>query len=80
MRNVTDSEAQGLLGELLDFVEQGESITITRHGVPVAVLRPPPEIDRKKVAEAIERIKEGRKGTRLDGISIRELIEEGRQY
>ncbi len=33
-------EAKTRLGELLDQVEAGESIVITRHGRPVAELRP----------------------------------------
>jgi prevent-host-death family protein len=35
------SDAPTLLSGLLEDVQQGKSITITRHGVPVAVLAPP---------------------------------------
>lgn len=34
----------------------------------------------RQAAEAVAAIKELRKGYRLDGISIRELIDEGRKY
>jgi len=71
--------AKTQLPRLLDEVERGETITITRHGKPVARLVP---IERRKrtPGEAVEAIKEFRKGHRLDGISIRELIEEGRRH
>jgi prevent-host-death family protein len=41
-------EAKNRLGHLLDLVEQGEEIIITRHGRPVASLVPP----RRKVGQA----------------------------
>ena len=40
----------------------------------------PPARDRKSVGEAIDAILEMRKGQTLGGISIRELIDEGRKY
>ncbi len=73
-------EAKTRLPALLDEVEQGETITITRHGVPVAKLVPVGENSKQKIREAIEGLKEFRKGRTLGGISIRELIEEGRRY
>ena len=71
-------EAKNHLALLLDRVEQGEVITITRRGVPVARLCPvvPEQPDKR---EAIEALKRFRKGNRLGGISVRELIEEGRR-
>jgi prevent-host-death family protein len=41
MREVGAFEAKNKLGQLLDLVEQGEEITITRHGKEVARLVPP---------------------------------------
>lgn len=72
-------EAKTHFSELLERVAGGERITITKHGVPVAVLQPP-EIrrDSQKVAEAIEQIKRLRKGRTLGELTIREMIEEGR--
>ena len=40
MREVGAFEAKNKLGQLLDLVEQGEEITITRHGKEVARLVP----------------------------------------
>jgi len=78
MDSVGAYEAKTHLSQLLDRVEKGESITILRHGKPVATLRPVEEAGQMSVAEAIEGLKALRKKQRLDGISIKELIEEGR--
>lgn len=66
------------LSKLLDRVEKGERITITRHGVPVAVMVPATP-GRKGVAEAIANIRELRAGMSFDGLALKELIEEGRR-
>jgi prevent-host-death family protein len=61
-------------------VAKGERITITKHGVPVAVLVPPiseQAADRHRAIEALQRL--GRKQS-LKGLSIRELIEMGRRF
>lgn len=80
MRTVGSYEAKTHLPRLLDEVAGGEEITITKHGVPVAVLVPPPEKRRKSTREVIEELRELRKGVRLgDDLTIRELIEEGRR-
>jgi len=80
MITVGSYEAKTHLSALLDKVAKGERVTITRHGVPIAVLEPIDAPDRAKVREAIERIKEHRQGKSLGGLTIRELIEEGRRY
>ena len=47
METVGAYEAKTHLSHLLERVIQGEHITITKHGVPVAVLQPP-ETKRKR--------------------------------
>jgi prevent-host-death family protein len=80
METVGLSEAKAHWRALLDRVAAGERITITRRGVPVAMLVPPPDVQREKVRAAIQAMVEFKKnGPRLDGLSIRELIEEGRR-
>ncbi|MDQ3779529.1 MAG: type II toxin-antitoxin system prevent-host-death family antitoxin [Chloroflexota bacterium] len=54
MKTVGAYEAKTHLSQLLDEVAAGESITITRHGVPVARLVPPTDLRRKNSAKAIE--------------------------
>jgi prevent-host-death family protein len=59
MREVGAFDAKNKLGHLLDLVEQGEEITITRHGRPVARLVSPEDaIDRQAVRAAVRRIRE----------------------
>ena len=80
MTEIDAQEAAGKLGELLDRVGAGEEVGITRRGKLVARLIPPPrEFDRDEARAAAERIRERRKGVTLGGISIKDLIEEGRR-
>ena len=80
MRTVGSYEAKTHLPRLLDEVAGGEEITITKHGVPVAVLVPPSGTKRRSPGEVIEELKELRKGVRLgEDLTIRDLIEEGRR-
>lgn len=79
MRVIAAFEAKNKLGSLLDLVEHGEEVTITRHGKPVARLVGPAEcVDRAGAREAAARIRAMRKTTRLAELTIKELIEEGR--
>ncbi|MBA3792242.1 MAG: type II toxin-antitoxin system prevent-host-death family antitoxin [Actinomycetota bacterium] len=80
METVGSYEAKTHLPRLLDKVANGEEITITKHGVPVAVLVPPPGIKRRSTCEIIEELKEFRKGNTLGGLKIKDLVEEGRRY
>ncbi|MCA9413653.1 MAG: type II toxin-antitoxin system prevent-host-death family antitoxin [Candidatus Omnitrophica bacterium] len=79
MESVGAYEAKTHLPKLLDRVARGESITITKHGVPVAILQPTDSARRAPVTETIGRLKAFRGGRRLNGLSIREMIEEGRK-
>ena len=74
-------EAKTHLAQLLDRVARGEEIRITRHGRPIARLVPEVDDEWADVRAAIAAIKELRKGQRLGkGLTIRQLIEEGRRY
>lgn len=80
MREIQASEAKTHLPQLLDDVEHGETVVITRHGRPVARLVPDEDIRRAERAEAIAVIKALRKG--MGKISVEELIsmrDEGRR-
>jgi prevent-host-death family protein len=80
MRTVGAYEAKTNLSSLLDDVARGETITITKHGVPVARLVPPAGVQRRDVKEVIEGLRQLREQVKpLDGLSIREMIEEGRR-
>ena len=80
MREFGSFEAKNKLAELLDAVEQGEEIMITRRGKPVAKLvRPDARGDTTKAVEAAKRVMRIREGIALGkGATIRQLIDDGR--
>jgi prevent-host-death family protein len=80
MTTVGSYEAKTHLSQLLDRVAKGERILITKHGVPVAELVPPDPRLKVGVDDTIAALKRFGKGRSLGGLSIRELIEEGRRW
>ena len=79
METVGAYEAKTHLPKLLERVLRGERITITKHGIPVAVLQPP---DTEKVVDTksvIAELRKLRKKHSLGRLSIREMIEQGRR-
>jgi len=80
MREIGAFEAKNRLGQLLDLVEQGEEVVITRHGKAVARLVPPKiGFSRSEAREAAQRIREMSRGVKLGGVRLKELIDEGRR-
>ena len=79
MRRIGSYEAKTHLPRLLDEVARGETITITKHGVPVAVLVPPVSSGTPGVREAAIGLRAFRRGHGLRGLTLRELIDEGRR-
>jgi prevent-host-death family protein len=79
MRQVGAYEAKTHLPRLLDEVANGEPITITKHGVPVAILIPASPATPVAVAAAVVALKAFRRRHQLQGLTIRELIDEGRR-
>ena len=80
MRQVGAYDAKTHLPRLLDEVAaSGEPIAITKHGVEVAVLGPTPARASLNASEAIAGLRAFRADHRLDGVTIRELIDEGRR-
>lgn len=72
-------EAKTHLSELLERVMRGERITITKHGIPVAVLQPPDSAKSVDTKEVISEIRRFRKNFSLGKHSLKSLIEEGRR-
>ena len=72
-------DAKTHLSSLLERVEGGEEILITRHGKAIARLVPAAAADRADVRAAIAKLKELRAHTTLGGLSWRELRDEGRR-
>lgn len=74
-------DAKNRFSEILDRVENGEEVVITRRGKPIAKLVPmDSDADRReKARQAFEWMREMRIGNSLGGDTIRSLIEEGRR-
>jgi prevent-host-death family protein len=73
-------EAKNKLGSLLDRVERGEEVLITRRGKAVARLGPAGGgFDREKARRVAANIIEASRGVTLGGLKIRDLINEGRR-
>lgn len=76
---VSVTEAKSKLSLLLNEVGRGGEVTITKRGVPVAKLVPAyPSFDREKARRAAAGLREASQGTRLGGIKIKDLVNEGR--
>ncbi|HYT47496.1 MAG TPA: type II toxin-antitoxin system prevent-host-death family antitoxin [Burkholderiales bacterium] len=85
MTTVGSFEAKTKLAELLDKVEAGETVTITRRGRAVAKLVPAvaDEMERARRRALIDEIKRKRAGWdrgAKPGSTIPELIKAGRRY
>lgn len=80
MRQIGAFEAKNRLSELLVAVENGEEVTITKHGRPVAKLVPFTAHDQARVAAAIAELRQLRASVRLGAAeTVQDLINEGRR-
>ena len=80
MDSIGSYEAKTHLPALLKRVEAGESLTITRHGRPIARLVPVAEQRRLSAVEAAEGLRRLRERTKLGGdLSVREIMEASRR-
>lgn len=81
MKTIAASEAETRFGELLHEVAEGETVTITQHGTPIARLIPVRRdfADAARAIEEWERFRDEHNVVLGGGITIRELIEEGRE-
>jgi prevent-host-death family protein len=76
MQYIGAFEAKNRLSELLTLVENGEEVTITKHGRPVARLVAADEIHRAEALKAIEALKKMPRG-KATAVEIQGLISNG---
>ena len=81
METVGAFEAKTHLAALLDRVAKGEKITITRHGIPAAVLVPVAETEaRLSHKDIVEGMRALRKRVKPGVMSVKDMINEGRRF
>jgi prevent-host-death family protein len=82
MKEVQASQAKAQFSELLDVVERGETVVITRHGKPIAEIRPRDDSRREDARRAMQEIKELRKKNKNTPVTVEEILawrDEGRR-
>lgn len=79
MQTIGAFEAKTHFSALLEKVEKGEHVIITKHGHPVAKLVPTGGSDREQTKQAIERIKAFNQKHTLGKIDWKTLRDEGRR-
>lgn len=82
MQSVGAFDAKTHFSQLLDRVEKGEEIIVTRHGQKVAIIKPieKEESEENQRQRAIDAIRKLRKGVTLGkDLAIKDLINEGRR-
>jgi len=81
METIGAFEAKTHLAALLERVSKGEKITITRHGVPAAMLIPivgtQPKLSHKEIVEGLRAL---RKRVKPGHMTVREMVAEGRRF
>ena len=81
METIGSFEAKTHLASLLDRVAQGERITITRHGVPAAILIPVGDAEGKIThTEIVEGLRALRKRVKPGKMTVREMVNQGRRF
>ena len=78
MKELTAVEAKVKFGAVLDAVERGEEIVVTRNGKVVARIVPANEPGMSQ-EEAVRRLAEFGKGKFLRGLDLRAMRDEGRK-
>lgn len=71
-------EVKTHFSNLLSKVSSGAEFTITRYGIPVAKLISV-NWDKEKITKAIGALKKVRKGCHLNGLNVKDLVNEGRR-
>ena len=79
MERIGIYDARARLSELIDRVQSGEEVVLTRHGEPVARLVPAKVARKPSRAAAVSRIRALARKLDIRGVDVRELIEEGRR-
>lgn len=80
MRTIQASEAKTHLPQLLDDVERGETLVITRHGRAIARIVPESSKRQEEIDQVVSEIQAARKGKKR--VTVRQILaarDEGRK-
>jgi len=82
MREVRASDAKTHLLSLLDDIEKGETLVITRHGKPIARVTPEAATRQRQADDAVCRLLARRTMQRklTTAADLKSLVEEGRRH
>jgi prevent-host-death family protein len=81
MESIGSFDAKTHLASLLDRVARGERITITRHGIPAAMLVPVRDTGQKLThTEIVEGLRALRKRVKPGKMGVREMVNKGRRF
>ena len=72
-------EAKNRFSDLIDRVARGAEVTITKHDRPVAKIVPPSNQSKETRRHAVADLRDMRARYALTGVSVRELINDGRR-
>jgi len=79
MRKIGAYELKAHLSEVLDEVEHGQTVVVTRHGRPIARISPDSADQREQVNQTVKSLLNFPRTPLPKGVTIRKLIEEGRR-
>jgi prevent-host-death family protein len=79
MERIGIYDARAKLSELIERVQSGEEVVLTRHGEPVARLVPEKPRQKRSRAAAVTRIRALARKLNIRDVDVRKLIEEGRR-
>ena len=79
MRKIGTYQLKTHLAEVLEEVENGQSVIVTRHGKPIARITPNKRADDQQTKRAVDALLNFPRTPLPRGLTIRRLIEEGRR-
>jgi prevent-host-death family protein len=79
MRTIGSYQLKTHLAEILDAVEHGQTVVVTRHGKPIARISPNAETRREQARQAVEALLAFQRIRLPKGVTIRNLVQQGRR-
>ena len=79
MRKIGAYELKTHLSEVLDAVEHGQTVLVTRHGRPIARISPDAADQQQQASQAVQSLLNFPRTPLPKGVTVRSLIEEGRR-